>query len=261
MNSTARAGLFLALVSGAAFIASGWFMAARISDYYKAQPPPQHLFKPILTRDLTVFGRPATFTDTTDASGSHALRVRYGDLERLITLHAPPVSGRPLLDAYNEWLSLLAFAPLANGRVAVAPDEPDARLVLVWRIAAPGQDDPMGGLKDRNRWTFGLLEFQRDGTLSERLLQFPDKRGTGKLQFVSEAVSARVEAIQQRSWEWQAALFVIPRLHISNYRYNTDATSAMGWTLPATGFSMLGVLVGVMMFGVGIVPRTRAATA
>lgn len=261
MNPTARAGLFLAILSGITFIASGWFMAVRIGDYYKSEPPPKHLFKRITLRDLTAFGRPVSLTDAADESGHHALRVRYGEVERLVPVHAPPVSGRPLLDAYDEWLSLLAFAPMTDGRADVGPDAPDARLILVWRIAAPGMDDPMGALKDRNRWTFGLIEFQRDGTLAERLLQFPDKRGTGKLKFISDSVSARVEPIAQRSWEWQAALFVIPRLHISNYRFNTDATTAMGWTLPVAGFSMLGALVGTMMFAVGIVPRATAVSA
>ncbi|MFN0012687.1 MAG: hypothetical protein ACKVS8_13700 [Phycisphaerales bacterium] len=255
MNATAKAGLLLVIVSGVVFVASVWVMAQRVSGHNLAEPPSTYLFTPVWTRAFTAFGKPVTLTDDTDADGNHVLRVKFGDSERLVRVHRPPAVGRPELDAYQEWLSLLAFAPMTEGRVVVVPGEPDARLVIVWRIAAPGQDDAMGGLKDRNRWTFGLVEFQPDGTLSERLVQFPDKRGTGKLRFISDEISARVEPIAQRSWEWQAALFVIPKLHISNYRYNSDAVESMGWTLPGAGLSMLGALIGLMVWGVGSVPR------
>ncbi len=262
MNRAAASGLALALVSAVAFVACGWFMAGRITRYYKDTPPPAYKFEPVMGRSFTAFGHPADLTDTVDAQGNHALRVRYGAADTLVRVHKPPVVGRPQLDAYQGWLSLLAFGPLTDGKLDLARES--ARLVLVWRNAAPGHDDAMGGLVDRNRWTFGVLEFNRDGTLSERLLQFPMKRGTGldsagkpRLADISPEVTARVQPIMQRTWEWQAALFVIPKLHISNYRYTADATTALGWTLPAAGFSMLGVLVGVMILGVVATPRAR----
>ena len=242
-------GLVLTLVGVAGFLVSGYAMARRVRAYYDAAPPPQHLLVPVAGRDFTAFGHPVRLTDATTDTGHPALRIEYAGHTDLIPVH-PPAAPLPTLDGYSEWLALLAFAPMADGRVrldeaALARGEPGARLVLVKRNAAPGFEDDPGGLVARTRWTFDFVEFLPDGTLSAKRMQFRNRRGVLPAQ--QDDPATKVQPIEERSWEWQAALYAIPKLHISNYRYKTDAVSGVGWTLPAAGFSVLILTAGAAL--------------
>jgi hypothetical protein len=254
-------GLALAVVSAGVFLVSGYFMAQRVQAYYRAEPPPQFLLTQTRERSFTAFARPVKIDDDTTPDGRRALRIRFGDAELLLPVHAgaPNV---PHLGAYDEWLAVLAFQPMVAGQVKVDVADPASagRLVLIKRNAAPGfeEDDP-AGLVGRKLWTFDLIEFKSDGTLSQRLLQFRDRRG--RLPALDADPKSPVESIQERSWEWQAALFAIPKLYISSYRYRTDAVNGnpenegMGWTLPAAGVSVLAGTAGIALFLSGFVRR------
>jgi len=201
------------------------------------------------------------------------------------------------LAVYDEWLAFLAFEPFKSsaavqtsqadgvqagsdmagtnqpgigqtgtgqtgtGRATSSQAASDLRFVLVKRNASPGNDDGMGGTVDRKHWTFDVIEFLPSGGISPmRTLQFQaaDYR-TGELYLPARRKDpgTRVEPIADRSWEFQAVLYAIPKLQIANYRYRTDAVagtdqvSGMGMTLPGAGFSVMGIVLGVIMTAIG----------
>jgi hypothetical protein len=252
-------------VSIIAFVASCVFMAQRISAFYRAEPPLQYIFKPIFKRQFPLWGRPVRLVDSTLNDGGAALHIHYGDQSLLLPVHAPVVPNVAELGAYREWLAVTTFAPLTAGEVDMDLERNQAkafRVVLVKRNAAPGHDDRMGGLVGRKEWTFDIVEFMPDGTLARKRMQFPSVRyGTGQtyLPALEADPSAGVEPIAERSWEWQAALLAIPKLHLSNYKFRHTAVSAMGWTLPGAGFSMLGVIAGFGFWRGGLIVRPRSS--
>lgn len=259
----ARVGLALTIAGVVGFVASCLVMSQRVGAYYKAEPPSEFVFKPILKRQFPLWGRQVRMVDETLPDGTPALRVEYGDASLILPVHAPVVANLPELGGYAQWLAVATFAPMHQGEVEMDPEKNQAksfRVVLVKRNAAPGHDDNMGGLVGRKLWTFDIVEFMPDGTLTERRMQFPAiKYGTGKpyLPALEADPEARVEPIAERSWEWQAALLAIPKLHLSNYKFRTTAVGAMGWTLPGAGFSMMGVVAGIALWQGGRIGTRR----
>ncbi len=260
-------GRCLTIASLTLFVVSGLFMALRVSDYYKANPPPRHLLQKIDDRNIAIWEKPLALADTTTPDGHAALHIAFGDTTVLFPCHRPKAPGIKDLDGYEDWLALVAFAPMKEGRVLLDPQSPesaasDLRLVLVSRNAAPGHDDDMGGLVGRKLWTFTLLEFHPDGTTTQREVQFPAyKFTTGRKYLPAEEADpeTKVEPIEERSWEFQVALLAIPKLHISNYRYRNTGVNAMGWTLPGTGFGMMGVIGGIVLWQGGRIGLRRPA--
>lgn len=260
-------GFGLIVVSSTAFVVSCLFMAWKVSEYYRTQPPPEFLFKPINKRQFTLWDRPVSLIDGKTDSGGACLRIGYGDKLVELPVHRPKVSGFEDLTAYEEWLAATAFTKVNEGQVELDVSQSQAkdfRVVIIKRNAAPGHDDEMGGLVGRKLWTFDLVELRQDGEITQRRLQFPAiKYGTGReyLPALEEDPQANVEKIQERSWEFQAALLAIPKLHISNYRYRSTGVGAMGWTLPVAGFSMMGVVAGIVVWQGGRIGRRQASAA
>ncbi len=253
-STAVRLGLILTLLSILTFIAACLIMAQRVSAYYRAEPPLQYLFKPIFKRQFPLWGRTVRLIDSTVPEGGAAIDIHYGDQSLTLPVHSPSVSNVPELGAYREWLAVTTFAPLTAGEVDMDTEKNQAkefRVILVKRNAAPGHDDNMGGLVGRKQWTFDIVEFMPDGSLARKRVQFTAiKYGTGKayLPALEADPTADVQPIAERSWEWQAALLAIPKLHLSNYKFRHTAVSAMGWTLPGAGFSMLGVIAGFALW-------------
>jgi hypothetical protein len=264
-SRTITLGTVMIVACATIFLVSCLFMSLRISDHYRAAPPPGYLLKSIDARTFPLWGRQVTFTDakTDDPPGRAALRIQYGDSELTLPVHRPKVPSHKDLGAYDEWLAVAAFAKLERGSVPLDLDlgqAKDFRVALVKRNAAPGHDDEMGGLVGRKLWTFDIIEFEKDGSLTQRRLQFPSvEYMTGKeyLPALRADPQAKVEPIGERSWEFQLALLAIPRLHISNYRYRHTAVSAMGWTFPAAGFSMMGLVAGIAVMQIGRIGRRQ----
>lgn len=242
---------------GGVFAFAGVSMGQRVRAYYEAVPPPRHVFRQILQREFAAFGHPLKLSDAQTPDGAPALRIEYAGQRSLLPVDAPVAPGVEDLGAYTERLALLAFAPTERGRLpADLSDAEQARLVLVSRRAAPGRDDDMAALVGLRLSTFDVIEFKPDGTLDGRRMQIQVRdRQTGgwKLPAREADPATDVIAIEPRSWEFQAALFALPKSHNSYFRFEQDAVRGsggvpgMGWTLPTAAFSALGVMVGLMV--------------
>ncbi|MBL0869476.1 MAG: hypothetical protein IBJ18_02750 [Phycisphaerales bacterium] len=187
----------------------------------------------------------------------------------LLRVNPPAVNAFKDLSVYEEWLAPLAFAPLKDGKLDPgASTGKGVRYAVVNRRGAEGYDAQTWGAVRVKDWTFDIIEFNPDGSLSARVVQFPDRRGRLPAEVYAREDLAKqgkpvpelppvgprltqVEMLQERSWEWGAALFAVPKSQVSRYRYKVDAvdgtddTPGMGWTLPAAGVGVLTLTLGV----------------
>jgi len=277
-----RLGVAVMVLSAAIFLYGGYSMAQRVGGYYKAAPPAQFELKQLTSRTGRFFEHDLSITDGKMPDGRAALNITYGSSNLLLPTHPPAVSQAPGevstrinkptdLHVYDEWVALVAILPVDAGRLVGSDNRVEGRVALVKRNAAPGGDDDMGGMVGRKFWTFDLLEFLPNGSVAPlRTMQFQAtdyRTGEAYLPSRRQDPTSTVEAIEERSWEFQTVLYAIPKLQIANYRYKTDAIAGsaaapgMGWTLPVTAFSVMGIVIGILLTGIGW-PRTgKVATS
>ncbi len=263
MNSTSKLGLALALSSGCLGAFGAWNMAGRIQSFNAAESASARWhFERIDARSTTFAGRKLTITDTRTPQDTAAMKIVYGDNTFTLDVKEPPAA-LPDLSAYTEWLSPLYFAPIKDGEISVDWTSGEGvRLAIVNRSTA-GYDDRTWGSVRVKDWIFEVIELKSDGTIDRKRMQYRDRRGRvpASINEKGEIVTTDILPIEERTWQWQAALFAVPRLQISRYRYGSDAvegtrgTPGMGWTLPVTGFSAMGLFIGVVMVMAGSVKR------
>lgn len=284
MNRTVRMGVTVLTLSSLGAVVATYFMAGRVAAF-NATLPDQFLFKAESSRAFGAFGHSVKIEDstTTDvATGTQhaALTVQYGDSTVSIPVIAPKVTGFKDLTAYEESVRVLSFAPIKDGKADIKPfSDENWRAVIVVRHTAEGWDEETwGGVRVKD-WTFNLYEMLPNGTITgPRQVQFRDRRGRvpaevyarGELKKEGKPVPpmterlTTIEPIGERTWEWQAALFAMPKAQISRFRYRTDAVdgggpsgaAGMGWTFPLAGFSIMGVVLGCGLIMAGRTVRT-----
>ncbi len=120
------------------------------------------------------------------------------------------------------------------------------RFVIVSRHPAAGYDPETWGEVRRNDWTFTLAELMADGTIDLRQFRWPRSEKAEKHMPLPEHL-ADIPPLEQRTFEYQAALNVIPKLQMPKLRFKDTAVNAMGWTLPVAAFGGLLALLGITL--------------
>lgn len=243
-------GVFVLGLSALLFVFSVFFMSRRVAAQHRDFPPPNFAFQKTSERGFDYKGRDVAFADALTPEGQAALSVTYGDESILLPIHPPHVRDLPDLRGYDEWLAVLQYAATREGDYAGVDWGTGAgiEMVLVKRNTPPGMDQDTWGSVFVRDWTFDFIQFNADGTFTRREMQFPAfsrYRNETYLPALKADPQSKVEMIMERSWEWQAALFAVPKAQISRYRFRNTAVSAMGWTLPVAAASALGVLGGI----------------
>lgn len=284
-----RLGLPITLIAAAAMGGCVFLMAQRVRAFYDAQPAAQWHFQQSQSRTFTFKGREVDLQDARMPDGTPALRLRFGDAERLIPTGAPLIENLPELDGYRERVAVLSFGPMDKGEIKVDWfTGQGVRLAIVSRSTAGYDQNTWGAVRVKD-WWFDVYELRDDGTITQRAMQFPDRRGrlpaneeakaraaSGESRVASGAQGGDlatanaplkvVEEIKERSWEWQAALYAIPQTQISRYRFKNDAVDGvkgvpgaegMRWTLPAAGVSAMAMVGGIVLMGFERVGRRR----
>lgn len=249
MRRTRIAGWVLAAGSLAVLVASVGAMALRVRDYAE---PARFDFRVIEQRALEFCGRPVRFEDTRGDDGAPALRIVYGERERLLQGLSRPADGIASLGIYGDWVRVLAFSASTNG-----VPEPGGRLVVVRRQLPPGYDALTWGTVRRHLWTFEFTELLPDGGFEVSTFRFPSRRDPSdraKATLPESREIMELPAMGERSWQFNAALFVIPRLQMPSYRFREDAFEVMGWTLPVAAFAVFALLLGL---GLALAPDRR----
>lgn len=259
MSGSNKLGWVLALMFSVLTVYSIYRMSFKVDSYNKQSRFAHYRVQVIGTREFQAFGRPVTLTDEAEEKLSY-LRIRYGSVERRVPVKSPPVMNIPTMGIYDEWAKVLEMHEVARDQAGENIDVPGSgRVVLVCRRTPEGYDPATWGTVFRDAWTFDVHEFNADGSITDSSFRWPrgelGEMTLDKLvkQGNPQAVAlAAIPELAERSWQYQAALHVIPKLNVPKYRFQNDAVSAMGWTLPTAGFGGLGLIIGLCM---GFAPR------
>ncbi|MEX2218378.1 MAG: hypothetical protein WD749_06415 [Phycisphaerales bacterium] len=246
-----RAAAAIALISLGILVASVWAMAQRVDEYHRTSDKKQYSFIPVEARRFTYAGREVELADMPTAgrgAGDVSVTVRYGDETLTIPATVEPGPDQlPDLIRHKDWLQILRFAE--RGRTsydefkhAIDSGQVRDRLALVVRTPPPGRERLAPGEVFRKEWLFDLYEFNPEGGFAHERLTFP----RGKKPREGELIEG--------TWQFYAALIVMPKLGRPSPRFLGDALPAMGWTLPAAGFSGLALTFATAM---ALAPRRR----
>jgi hypothetical protein len=238
------ASLVLLVVSIAA-------MAQRVSDYHEAADQKLYMFSRVNMREFSYAGRSVTLQDEQTATGV-VVSVRYGDdLLRLNATIAPGPEQLPHLVRHADWMQVLRFAEHGRKSIREADEhirrgEERDRLVLVVRNPPRGADAHTWGQVWRKMWMFDLYEFLPDGGFAHERLGYPTNRRNEP---------QRPGELAEGTWQFYAALLVMPSGSKPSPKFTNDALKAMHWTLPVAALSVL-LLVGSLA-GLAAPPRRR----
>lgn len=296
MNHPRLIGLALALLGLAILAASAASMAARIRRFNTDSDFPLYHFERLLVRSGTLFDHPVALhddrfpADDPQFPAHAALRVDYAGSSHLVPTRSPPTPDFPTLGLYDEWAALLlikrmrtpaeahalataepgspglsAPPPASSTSAQLVEDLADRRAVLISRLTPPGYDEETWGKVRRDEWTFLILELQPDGSATPSRLRFPPSKRTARalqkeIDDNPQHPLRGIPVIQERSWQYQAALHVIPKLQVPKYKFENTALSfkTLGWTLPAACLSGLVICAGLCIL---FAPqRTRSST-
>jgi hypothetical protein len=239
MIRSRRVAGFVTAASLAVLLVSVGVMARRIDWYQKTQAAPLFSFAPVGSRAFEFAGRAVTITDEpmAEGAGGEGVVVRYGDdVLALPATVAPESPQLPGLARHRDWMQVLRFAE--RGRLSyeefkaeVAAGRIRDRLAVVVRV--PPVDDsggrPGAGEVFRKEWVFDLYELKPEGGFAHERLGFPQKR------------EPREGELVEGTWEFYAAMMVVPSLGRPSPRFSADALPALGWTLPGAAFSGLAL--------------------
>lgn len=241
---TRATAIILAGLLAAAAIGSGISAAKRVSTYHRENPREQFAFKRVGVRDFIYAGRPVAIRDE-DAPSGKMLQVTYGDEKISLPVVLPLDPRLPGLAPHDDWMGVLRFASSTNMDLPELMRRMNAgevrdRLVIVTRTPEPGTNPSTWGEINKHRWTFDFYEFLPEGGFAHQKMAFPYKRARAKAE--REGRELAVPQLQEKTWEFEAALMVMPKTDGPSPEFRNDGLAAMGWTLPATGFATIGMI-------------------
>ncbi|HWQ29229.1 MAG TPA: hypothetical protein VNN12_09425 [Dehalococcoidia bacterium] len=258
MSPRRRWSVLAAGVTGVLTIASAWALARRIDAHHAAVPRTVFAFQPVLEREFEFAGRPVRFVDEFDGAGQQWVRMTYADQTLRLRVAIP---GEPLLPGlmpHEKWMRVLRFAPISGMSIdelaqAIRAGRVTDRLVVVTREPRPGTDPDTWGEVLRTDWVFGFHELLPDGTIASERLHFPEseralKRRQDRARREGRPVpERRPDELREGTWQFQAALAVMPAARGPAYTFEGDAYRATGWTLPVCSLAMIGFVVSLTL--------------
>jgi hypothetical protein len=258
-----------AAISLLAVLVAGALLAQRVRAYNQDHPKRTPYFSLIDLTEFRFHGREVRLVDRLDEAGAGLLEVHYGDDIAAIEVGVPNPHPLPGLTRHEDWLRVMFVAP-SEGRTyeefeqAVNTGQIEPSLVLVSRHLNPGIDDSRFGLEVdtssrergetmRKRWTFGFLELLPDGGFKQWNKRFPESQRSfeRRVMAASRAGEPKPERdpdeLAEDSWEWHAALHVIPSGKAPNRTFQHDALIAAGWTLPVASAGIIGLMMSLAL--------------
>lgn len=253
MTGGRKIALMLVVASAATMLVSVIAMARRVVAYYGRTDHTLFVFQPVGDRRFTFAGRDVEVTDEGEGEATTVV-ARYGERALRLPATMEPQSAQvPGLGRHEEWMRVLRFAE--RGRLSsedlarrIEAGEIQDRLVIVVRDPRRWADGRPYGQGQARDWLFDLHELRPDGSITTERFAYPrGRRDTG------ERVGAAPPLVEG-SWQYYAALSVIPKGSKPTPRFTADAVRAMGWTLPAAAFSGLVLTLSVPAL---LAPRHR----
>jgi len=265
MNQSRRVAWIGVVLSAVLLAVGATTLAQRIGAYNAAHPRTHPYFKSIDATEFRYAGRPVVISERVDDQGNGSVIVRYGDDVAAIEIGVPNPHPLPGLARHMDWLRVLLVAEpegrtYAEFEQAVERGEIRPRLVFVSRHLNPGIDDNRFGLEVdessrergetmRKRWKFGFLELLPEGGFRQWTRRYPESERAYQGRVMAAARAGEPtpqrdpDELKEDSWEWHAALQVIPAGKAPNRSFRNDALLSAGWALPATSLGILGLMV------------------
>lgn len=244
-NRGRTAWLAACILSLVAVVVLGYFMAVRLNDYNEKSGREIYVFQPIFAREFKWYDQDVSFTDDVDADGADVVVLQYGDdtIRLRSGLRSLPEEV-PGLQRHESWLKVLRFAPrsrmsIAELQAAVNAGTADERLAVVVRLQRPGVDQESFGQVMRGDWRFQIVELLPKGGFDEKVYLFPESerafnRRVSAARRAGEPVpERRDDELAFGSWQFDAALHVMPKSGPPTPQFGRGAMDALGWTLPA----------------------------
>ncbi|HVU63043.1 MAG TPA: hypothetical protein VHC70_03640 [Phycisphaerales bacterium] len=261
----------LVIVAAAVFVVSIVPLSRRIEAYNKSAGFLNLHGEPISSRELNVEGFPkGALTDAQMPDGSSAVRLDYAGKSILIPVKAPAAVNLPGLAAYDEWLKVLAIYEVVRDSAGRQERKPGSeRLIIVVRRTPEGYDPDKEGEVRRTEWVFDYYDLKKDGTVEQYARRWPRSlraeerlrdEAAGHADDPARIASAKaliaIQPLKDRTIEHFAAMHVIPKLAVPDYKFNDTAFrfAVLGWPLPA---AMCSVLVFTCALVFAIAPRRK----
>jgi hypothetical protein len=242
-----RAAALLALFCLAALLLSVWRMGQRVAAFNASPGRQAWAFIPVNSRSFSYAGRPVRISDIADGGGREAVMIDYGDEHQLLPATIRPGPEQlPNLVRHQDWLKILRFTERGQRSMEevqrlVESGQLQDRLVAVVR-RPKAEDERTLGQGWRKQWAFDFHEFRPEGGFSRESFDYPSGRTIDK---------PKPGQLREGTWQFEAALFVMPPLGKPNPKFTADALHAMGWTLPTAAFSGLGLLGASLVLLIG----------
>lgn len=263
MNRARAIAAALAALALLVAVGSGYAMARRLADFVERHGRIVYAFRPVADDRFEYAGRAVVFEDlpATEAEPFGALLLRYADEEmRLRVTVAPRAHARSLpgLVRHEDWMRVLRFAPL-SGRTdrefadGLASGEITDRIVVVARTPPPGADPETWGRIWRKDWTFDLYELLPDGSIRHERYAYPQGRPYSP---DAPAEHNGLPTLRPDSWQFDAALHVMPEGSGPRIMAADSAIRAAGWTLPAASIAIFAFVAALL---VAVAPQRERA--
>ncbi len=245
MKRERLAPLLVVLASASTLAVSMAVMAPRVAAYYASADHHLYVFEQVFDREFTYAGVPVSLADTQGPEGP-GVTLRYGDQTMQFTATMKPGSAQmPGLTRHRSWMQVLRFADQSRMSVEQLHAGLDAgivkdRLVVVTldpRQWADGRPLGAGQAKD---WVFDLHELLPDGTIRSERFGYPLSRRAART-----ITAGGVQPLEEGSWQYYAALMIIPTSSKPTPRFTRDAMTVMGWTFPAAALSGLALTLSI----------------
>lgn len=260
-------GITLALLGVIGLAVSIPVMAQKLASRGDLEDRPVFWFaEPAGEYEFAFRGEPISITLAEPETGNPSLDLTFRG-NRLVFPIGPDDDPRlPGLNRHSKWFKVLPMAAAPSGSrqdlmLALADGSIEPRLVVAARYPAEGYDPESWGRVRRKEWRYRFVELKVDGPPEEAVESV--ERTYGELDALySPSVYDDPESIadaetrRRDGWQYEAMLQVTPAgAYRSRSKRVRAGMTAMGWTWPAAGVSILLFLGGSALAAASRIPR------
>ena len=247
----------------AVFLVGGVDLARFISRYNEANPPRLFYVYPIFQTEFSYADRTVRFTEDPDAPGGPRVNVHYGDASLSIPVSIPARFDLPDLHKHEDWLRVIlwqeseAFNAEAVKEAKRSGTMP-GNLVLVVRELPAGHDPETDGQLARYDWTFSFHEFLAEPDAQGNFFRssrqaYPESRRQYNKRKKAAAAEGlpppprRPNELQENTWQYHAAMSVMPEGAAPSHSFNRNALVAAGWRWSIPALALTGCVIAIAL--------------
>ncbi len=261
---------------------SSFSMARRLSDRPELRHKPHFWFNTRIDAEVFDFlGERCEVTidppaETADAAGrfpasvTPALVVKWRGQEVRFDFGGRYDPRLPGMLKHEDWFKLLPMVESDGGSnekivQAMRDGTLRPRLIAAARYPAAGFDEGSWGLVRRREWRYRFAEFFVDGPPESSIKTWDTtykeiERVAAPGPYDKPVEGLTEEQRRERLWQYDAMIQVTPpQLFRAKDKVVQEGMSAMSWTWPAAGASVMGLVIGAMLTAAGGVSRTESA--